>query len=48
MPMGVMDNCERPPVLGVEKLMGKDNYSEWSLSIFNEFDNFLGIYFSSK
>ncbi|KAK7859083.1 protein transparent testa 9 [Quercus suber] len=39
---GVRDNCEGPAALGVGILMGKDNYSEWFQSKFNEFDAFLG------
>ena len=42
MPMGVTNNCEGPAILGVEKLMGKDNYSVWFQSRFNRFDDFLG------
>lgn len=41
-PMGVRDNCEGPTTLGVGILMGKDNYSEWFQSKFNECDDFLG------
>ena len=42
MPMGVTNNCEGPAILGVEKLMGKDNYSEWFQEKFSGFVDFLG------
>ena len=29
LPMGVMDNGDGSATLDVEKLLGKDNYSEW-------------------
>ena len=42
LPMGVMDNCEGSATLDVEKLLGKDNYSEWFQEKFSGFNDFLG------
>ena len=40
--MGVMDNCEGSTTLDVEKLLGKDNYSEWFQEKFSGSNDFLG------
>ena len=41
LPMGVMDNGDGSATLDVEKLLGKDNYSEWFQEKFSGFDDFL-------
>ena len=41
LPMGVMDNGDGSATLDVEKLLSKDNYSEWFQEKFSGFDDFL-------
>ena len=42
LPMGVMEIFEGSASLDEEKLLGKDNYSDWFQEKFSGFDDFLG------